>query len=164
MATFAKSRVPAEDLWYGTHRPCMKTNVLLQHVNPGQVRIIRLVQIHTWFLQQRLQMCWFDRSNAQHFSILQRTRFLVHPDRLTRKAPGKVPVKLKLEQSTYSPRPNVAFVVLLTSHNCNMRAVTGIWKQHHPNPFSQPGPDFRAMNKQATIQYASRQLALAAAC
>ena len=164
MATFTKSRVPAEDLWYGTHRPSMKTNVLLQHVNPGQVRIIRLVQIHTWFLQQRLQMCWFDRSNAQHFSILQRTRFLVHPDRLTRKAPGKVPVKLKLEQSTYSPRPNVAFVVLLTSHNCNMRAVIGIWKQHHPNPFSQPGPDFRAMNKQATIPYASRQLALAAAC
>ncbi|KAL0044248.1 hypothetical protein WJX82_006772 [Trebouxia sp. C0006] len=93
MATFAKSRVPAEDLWYGTHRPSMKTNVLLQHVNPGQVKC---------------------------------TTFQHPPE----------------DKVFGAPRP-------LDPEGA--REVTGIWKQHHPNPFSQPGPDFRAMNKQATI-------------
>ena len=37
MTVTSKSRVPAEDLWYGTHRASMKTNVLLQHLDPGQV-------------------------------------------------------------------------------------------------------------------------------
>lgn len=43
MTTFAKSRVPAEDLWYGNHRASMNTNVLLQHVDPGQVSHLQLV-------------------------------------------------------------------------------------------------------------------------
>ena len=38
MTVLHKARVPAEDLWYGTHRPSMNTNVLLQHLDPGQVR------------------------------------------------------------------------------------------------------------------------------
>lgn len=37
MTVLNKSRVPAEDLWYGTHRSTMNTNVLLQHLDPGQV-------------------------------------------------------------------------------------------------------------------------------
>ena len=37
MTTFAKPAVAPEDLWYGTHRGSMNTNVLLQHVDPGQV-------------------------------------------------------------------------------------------------------------------------------
>lgn len=32
-------------------------------------------------------------------------------------------------------------------------AVTMIWKEHQANPDDQPGPDFLAMNKLATIRY-----------
>eukprot|EP00891_Asterochloris_glomerata_P002893 jgi/Astpho2/2893/Aster-x0546 len=31
------------------------------------------------------------------------------------------------------------------------REVIGIWKEHRPNPFAQPGPDFMAMNKKAAL-------------
>ena len=30
--------------------------------------------------------------------------------------------------------------------------VIGIWKEHRPNPFAQPGPDFMAMNKKAALR------------
>ena len=91
MATFAKPRVPAEDLWYGTHRPTMNTNVLLQHVNPGQVRAninARADLVHSAHMS--IWPSCICRLSAPLSSIPQRTKSLVHHARWTLKEPEKV--------------------------------------------------------------------------